>query len=97
MMNKIKCFFGFHKWYKYIISERVCECCKKKQRYISTTSYPFPHWNTFDSDEEFKKETHFYIYQDILQYKDLCGNWYPYQIEFVEYFYPIILRLNDKI
>lgn len=97
LVSKLKCFFGLHNWYKYIPSERVCECCKKKQRYITTPSYPYPHWNTFVSDAEFKKETCFYVYQDRLEYQDMLGKWYKYQIEFLEYFYPTKLRDKNKI
>lgn len=97
MKNKIKCFFGFHKWFKYIPSERVCEHCKKKQRFVV---YPFSspnwkHWETFKSEADFKENSWIKYYNGKLQYKDNYGNWYPYQREFINYFYPKQLRHED--
>lgn len=95
IVNKLKCFFGFHKWFKYIPSERVCECCKKKQRYVC---YPFisplTFWETFKSEEDFKENSWFRYYEGKREYKDDSGNWYPYQREFIGYFYPKELRGN---
>lgn len=32
-----------------------------------------------------------------LEYQDMLGKWYKYQIEFLEYFYPTKLRDKNKI
>lgn len=48
-MGKIKCFFGFHRWYYHITKEtksRVCPKCKKKQ----TASYDMSYGETIWED-----------------------------------------------
>jgi len=94
MFKKIKCFFGFHKWFKYIHSERICECCKKKQCFVvyPFAQYNFPHWENFKNEKDFEENSWFKYYEGKLQYKDDLGNWYEYRRKFLEYFYPKNLR-----
>ena len=83
-MKTISCFLGFHKWFKLIPSERTCECCKKHQRYVV---YPYRSSAQYWETVKFKLEDSWLRYEKF-EYRDGYGNWYPYQMEFLKYFYP---------
>lgn len=44
MFKKIKCFFGFHRWWSTTPSERKCLDCEKSQAYVM---YPWSGSKTY--------------------------------------------------